>query len=290
MSAAFDASLDIKSVIDEDELRDAIREQTAAGGVRRFLPVERMPAGVTTISSGEWTQPTNNTRSLLTSQSDPLGVVELIGQLAVTSEQMEAEGRDQTVLAAVRKLARNAVAVEDYLVVAGVNPTVTSGLLQSHGIAVARSSPRTARGLHDLQIGTPLPVDKLEDGRVAMTLVEGINEACTALHRQGREGPYALIVSMDVHQLLRSRTADRDVPEQLLPGDVQHVLGMRALEKNTGVVVALGGQPVALVVDGQSMDLTLSGQDAHGRHVMQLRHRFALRVRDPVALQVLKFR
>lgn len=267
----------------------AIHEQIAAGGVRRFLPVERMSTGATEVVNGAWTVPIETDDGVVTAQTDTTGVIELVGRLAVTREQSEAEDRDHTVVAAVRKLARGAVAIEDYAIVRGCDPGTAARFGPGYGLSVAPYSPRNPPGLMELSDNDEMSITARSGGRVDLSLVSGLNKVCTDLHESGREGPYAIIVSMDVHQLLRSRTADRDVPEQLLPGDVEHVLGMRALEENTGLVIALGGQPVELLLESETLPVTDAGHDGEGRLLLQLRHRFALRVRDRKAITTIKF-
>ena len=161
-------------------------------------------------------------------------------------------------------MARSLIALEDYLVLRGLEARAprSPGALPrppvknaphdpdvpfdgAYCTVLAKSSVRTAPGLCAAVSGSA-PITATSGGRAAIDLVDGLDQVCEQLHDAGREGPYALVVSMNIHRLLRMRTSDRDVPLQLLQGDVKHVIGMRALSPDTGLIIALGGQPVTV--------------------------------------------
>lgn len=117
------------------------------------------------------------------------------------------------------------------------------------------------------------------------TVFDAVVEAITRLEEQGYYRPYACVLG---HGLFRA--VNRPIPASMvLPRDSippfldGPLLRSSCLDDNTGVIVALQGEPVEIVVPS---DISVRYLQAmmDGRHVFRVSQRFVLRVKDPRAV------
>ncbi|MBA2246470.1 MAG: encapsulin [Gemmatimonadetes bacterium] len=138
-------------------------------------------------------------------------------------------------------------------------------------------------GLLDTELEVAVPFREL-DGR-SETLVSGVVEAIEELEGRGHYGPFACVLG---HELFRAaNTPNRNslvLPsDRILPFLEGPLLRSSTLPANRGVVVALSGSPIDLVVatdlDVQFVQLTLEP-----RYVLRVSERFVLRMKEPDAV------
>jgi hypothetical protein len=138
-------------------------------------------------------------------------------------------------------------------------------------------------GLLDTELEVRVPFRE-PDGR-SETLVSGVVQAIEELEGRGHYGPFACVLG---HELFRAaNTPNRSslvLPsDRILPFLEGPLLRASTLPADRGVVVALSGSPIDLVVatdlDVQFVQLTLEP-----RYVLRVSERFVLRMKEPDAV------
>lgn len=119
-------------------------------------------------------------------------------------------------------------------------------------------------------------------GTTPSPIVDAIIESVQKLERHGHFGPFAVVLGQRLFRLATTPTnpslvlpTDRIVP--FLDGG--QLLRSGTLEDSDGVVVALGGSPVELVLDND-IDIDYLQRTLEPRYVVRVYERFVLRIKE----------
>lgn len=210
------------------------------------------------------------------------------------------EVADQNLSAALgmfRRAANNIARVEDALIFNGYTPgeervvgaeqlppvyRVTgdgawSGLVRPL-TDVNREYPQ-GRVLQRLQAGA----QALDGNHVVTAIIHAIGE----LDARGHQGPYACALSQDLFELICTPNPSLILPrDRVLPFLQGPLLRASALRRQYGVVVALGGSPVEIVV-ASDIGVRYLQTTLEPRYVFRVSERIALRIREGSAIALL---
>jgi uncharacterized linocin/CFP29 family protein len=201
-----------------------------------------------------------------------------------------------------RRAANCIARVEDALVFNGRLPNqAPTGLLnlpaiytvtgegQPVGLArpFARARPVPGIGIPPIapRVIQPLPVgaNPLDGNDVVTAIITAIGE----LDSRGHQGPYACALSQDLFELICTPNANLVLPrDRVLPFLQGPLLRASALQFNDGIVVALSGNPVELVV-ASDIGVRYLQTTLEPRYVFRVSERVALRIREESAIAVL---
>ncbi|MGA7120140.1 MAG: family 1 encapsulin nanocompartment shell protein [Polyangiaceae bacterium] len=140
-------------------------------------------------------------------------------------------------------------------------------------------------GLFPLRGGLRWPWQKLKNPRNGAAIVNDIIKVIGKLEASGQLGPFACVLD----QQLFSRICDPNPNSMVLPRDrllpflQGPLLRSSVISKNYGVVVALSGTPVEIVV-ASDIDVTYLQATLEPRYVFRISERVALRVRERRAI------
>jgi uncharacterized linocin/CFP29 family protein len=118
-------------------------------------------------------------------------------------------------------------------------------------------------------------------------IVTAIIEAIGELDARGQQGPYACALSQDLFALLCTPNANLILPrDRVLPFLQGPLLRASALRFQYGIVVALSGNPVEIVV-ASDIGVRYLQTTLEPRYVFRVSERVALRIREESAIAVL---
>jgi uncharacterized linocin/CFP29 family protein len=118
-------------------------------------------------------------------------------------------------------------------------------------------------------------------------VVDAIIDVIGDLDARGHQGPYACALSQDLFALVCSPTPNLVLPrDRVLPFLQGPLLRASALQRRYGVVVALGGTPVELVV-GSDISVRYLQTTPEPRYMFRVCERVALRIREYNAIAVI---
>jgi uncharacterized linocin/CFP29 family protein len=139
------------------------------------------------------------------------------------------------------------------------------------------------RGSSRIEVHVPVPPQSLGD-----SLVEAVSDAIGTLEGDGHLGPFAVVLDQEFFLAAQTPNGflvlpqDRIVP--FLGGGP--LLRSSTLPKGSGVVVALGGAPVELVV-AKDMSLQFLQVTQEPRYLFRVREKIALRIKEAKAIATL---
>jgi uncharacterized linocin/CFP29 family protein len=135
---------------------------------------------------------------------------------------------------------------------------------------------------------SPEVVVDLAVGASGETVAARIIEAIGALEANGHNRPFACVLGQDAYTALHTPTNAMILPrDRVVPFLEGPLLRSSTLEPATGMVVALGGSPIELVVSSE-LHLRFLQITTEPAFVLRLSERIALRVTDWSAIAVLK--
>jgi uncharacterized linocin/CFP29 family protein len=203
-----------------------------------------------------------------------------------------------------RRAANCIARIEDALVFNGrlpnQPPTGVGGLPQIYTVTgdgelrgLARPHPQVAsptpavgiaplgpRVIQQLPVG-PNPPDGSD---VVTAIIAAIGE----LDRRGHQGPYACALSQDLFELICTPNANLILPrDRVLPFLQGPLLRASALQFHDGIVVALSGNPVELVV-ASDIGVRYLQTTLEPRCIFRVSERVALRIREESAIAILR--
>jgi uncharacterized linocin/CFP29 family protein len=155
--------------------------------------------------------------------------------------------------------------------------TLTGGA-QEDGLVTNNTSPPPSR------VDAPIP-DPVNGGN----LVAAISTAIGRLEAAGQQGPYACVLSQDLFTVAHTPNDNLVLPrDRILPflGNGPLLRSSTITAANTGVLVALGGEPVEMVV-GSDISVTFLQVTTEPRTVFRVSEKVALRVKDWNAVALL---
>jgi uncharacterized linocin/CFP29 family protein len=118
-------------------------------------------------------------------------------------------------------------------------------------------------------------------------IITGVIEAIGELDSRGQLGPYACALSKDLFARVCTPNANLVLPrDRILPFLQGPLLRATTLPEGTGVIVALSGSPVELVV-GSDISVRYLQTTLEPRTVFRVSERVALRIREEGAVAVL---
>jgi len=212
-------------------------------------------------------------------------------KVRVRSAQM-ADPDMTSVLALFRRAANVIARLEDAVVFRGLVPPAAGGQV---------APPLNSIGLRDMwkihggersdglwlaRDAQPIPVPQPPEGmKLGDVLVETVSSAISKVERDCHLGPFAL--ALDPKYFLAAQTP---APSLVLPQDrILPFLGggpllrSSTLPDNSGVLVALGGAPVELVV-AQDLAIQFLQVTEHPHYLFRLREKIALRIKEARAI------
>ena len=142
------------------------------------------------------------------------------------------------------------------------------------------------QGLWQAGLDNPVPID-IDDQNNGINLVRGVSDAIGRLEARGQFGPYAAALDQDLFRIAQTPDPlvlpqDRIIP--FLGGG--SLLRCSALPPYTGVMVALGGAPVELVV-ATDTSLQFLQLTTMPRFVFRVFEKLVLRIKEPAAISAL---
>jgi len=191
-----------------------------------------------------------------------------------------------------RRAANYIARVEDALVFNGRQPNAApAGIVSLPTIyrvtgdgtlaGLVRPLPGQVRLLQPLLRGAPPPV--LDGNAVVTAIIDAIGE----LDEHGHQGPYACALSQDLFELICTPNGNLVMPrDRVLPFLQGPLLRASALQFGYGVVVALSGNPVELVV-ASDIGVRYLQTTVEPRYVFRVSERVALRIREEDAIAML---
>ena len=219
-------------------------------------------------------------------------------QIAVNISLRNHEVADPNLSAALgmfRRAANYIARVEDALVFSGrpgnnLPPPYGLGLIPDvvqitgdgpvDGLALAYSGTGAQRLLSPI-VPPPAPAD------LGTAIVNAIIAAINALDANGQLGPYACALSPDLFAAICAPNSSLVLPrDRILPFLQGPLVRASALFKGWGLVLALSGSPIELVV-ARDIDVRYLQTSEEPRYVFRVSERVALRIKEPQSIAVL---
>lgn len=233
--------------------------------------------------------------------------------IAVNVQLRSAQVSDPSLQAALvmfRRAANIIARIEDALMVNGwdakaVGPTgysthdpvytlhgedkVTGLLDASDSTTIPNAAAKAAAAAAALPNAPPAPVPPPPS--TGEDLVDGIVLAISELETRGGTAPFACLLSNKLFEMACHPTGSMVMPrDRLLPilgGPLVRSSVIDPASKASGVVIALGGEPVEVVV-ASDIDVRYLQATEEPRYVFRVSERVALRIKDSNAIQLLK--
>jgi uncharacterized linocin/CFP29 family protein len=289
----------------------------------RFLPVRPVPPKTTSV-------PTDSYRSsegiFSVDEGATLRLNEYYVEFELTPQQVEQEEGDfrdlghSTAVTLATKAANSLALAEDLIIFQGQNAITGTKLFRSDLVQTLGGNKPADTGLLNFPIGSdaPGPGPLTPDPASAITVIdvspldppergviygpntfEQVAKGYALLQDAGQYGPYALVLETipyaDTFAPLPATltlTADR-----IKPLMTAGFFGSGTLPPNRkppqepyyGVLVSVGGNTMDLVVGAPPITAFLQ-EDPTGNFRFRVLQRFALRVKDPTAINILKFK
>ena len=138
-------------------------------------------------------------------------------------------------------------------------------------------------------VAAPLPNPTLAQLRTyGEALVAGVSQATTTLEANGQSGPFACFLSPHAYDAVHTPATSLVLPrDRILPflgGD--YLRRTNTIPQGYGIIVALGGQPVEIVV-ARDITVRYQQQTAEPRFLFRVSEKIALRVKEWNAVAVL---
>jgi uncharacterized linocin/CFP29 family protein len=126
-------------------------------------------------------------------------------------------------------------------------------------------------------------------GGYSESLVAGIVEVIEALEGEGQFGPFACVLGDDLYQAANTPSQGSLVlpGDRILPFLGGPLLRSSAVPKDEGVVVALAGSPIDLVV-ASDVHVSYLQRSVEPRYILRVSERFVLRMKQAEAIRRLK--
>lgn len=122
-------------------------------------------------------------------------------------------------------------------------------------------------------------------GSAGEQIVAAVVASITALENRGFNGPYAAFLGTNLFQDSCNPTGSLVLPrDRILPFLQGPLLRSSAIEPDQGVVIALGGQPIELLV-AADMQVSFLHASSEPRWVFRVSERVAVRIKEPAAAQ-----
>jgi uncharacterized linocin/CFP29 family protein len=215
----------------------------------------------------------------------------MLTTISVTLALHSHEVADPELSAAVGMLRRaaNVIArVEDALLFFG-----QPGKAQPPAAGIAHLPPifrvsggRAQPGLTAAQMRVPVPSTAGGEARGDAT-VNGVVAALNQLEAQGHAGPYACVLGHDLFSWVCTPTSSLVLPrDRILPFLEGPLLRSSTLRPDQGLLFALGGNPIEIVV-GSDISVRFLQLTAEPRYLFRVSERVALRVKEWSALVAL---
>lgn len=267
---------------------DAARKARVASS---FLPlVGPLPASTTTVPALRMSNADIHERQRGESaQRLSVGDSEVLSLSTISSDVYlkNSEAADPDLASALAMFCRAAdviARVEDAL--------VFNGLPEAGGVPSHAGQPVVLPPIYTIHGGTPnggllaagLEVDVTTEGERGNAIVRGVVDAVQQLEAQGHYGPFACVLGnalfLDANTPSRSLVLPSDRITPFLNGPLLRSSTVPAAE---GVVVALAGEPIDLVV-ATDMTVKYLQLSVEPRYIFRVYERIALRVKQPGAV------
>jgi uncharacterized linocin/CFP29 family protein len=287
-------------VVTKTVAQEASRARVAAGFLPLFGPVESSTIGVPSLVLGYQQDPSahgvNGTRQRLCVDSEPNT---LLTTISVTLALRSHEVSDPELSAALgmfRRAANVIGRVEDALLFHG---QTDKGQLPPEGISQLPpifevSGGRAQPGLASASTRLPSPdqpgPEKSILGGSGDAMVNCVVQAINQLEAHGHVGPYACVLGHNLFAAICTPTASLVLPrDRILPFIEGPLVRSSSLPADQGLVVALGGSPVEIVV-GSDISVRFLQMTQEPRYLFRVSERVALRVKEWSAVAVLDHR
>lgn len=142
------------------------------------------------------------------------------------------------------------------------------------------------KGLLDVRARVNLAVAAGADVPTGNEMVRGVVEAIDALEGKGHYGPFAIVLGQELFEAAHTPNQGSLVlpSDRILPFlDSGPLLRSSTLPQNQGVVLALGGAPVEVVV-ASDLNVRFVQMTLEPRYVLRISERFVLRIKEPKAV------
>jgi uncharacterized linocin/CFP29 family protein len=294
----------------------------------RFLPKRQVPPKTTSVPTDAYSlNVTNAGKPILTvDEGATTRLNEYFVEFLLTPQQVHQEEGDfqhlghSTAVTLAIKAANTLSQAEDFIIFQGQNAITGTNLFKSNLVLTLSGNAPADTGLLNFPVGGTAPgAGPLTPAGVPAIIVENVSplapavpgviygpntfeavaKAYSDLQAQGHYGPYALVLETipyaDTYAPLPATltlTADR-----IKPLVTSGFFGTGTLPPNSppapaapfyGVLVSLGGNTMDLVI-GLEPIVAFMQEDTDGNFRFRVLQRFALRVKDPTGIVILKF-
>jgi hypothetical protein len=210
-----------------------------------------------------------------------------LATIAINVQLRSHEVADPSLTAArvmFRRAANHIARIEDTLIVDGWDPGLpppptVAGIPPVYTVHVARKTTGLLSAVGAQAVASPIP-----DGKA---LVSAVVKAIGLLEQAGQGGPYACVLGMDLFEISTDPTGNLVMPrDRILPFLQGPLLRSSALPAGKGVVVALSGNPIEIVV-ASDIGVRYLQTTLEPRYVFRVAERVALRIKETSAIAIL---
>jgi uncharacterized linocin/CFP29 family protein len=271
---------------------EAQRARVAAQFLPIVGPVERDTLAIPTFATKVKEKDSDGSPERLIVESDPdLFITRLAVNVYLRSHEMADPGLGAA-LQMFRRAANYIARSEDLLIFRGrdketlaapeqmTKPLKIVHITQGHGAAgIFETAPKQASKASALVPATKDP------GEAAFRIIVA---AINAVEERGYFGPFACVLGTKLFEDICSPTTGLVLPrDRVLPFLQGPLVRSSAVDDTSGVVIALGGAPVELVV-ASDIHVRFLQMSPEPRAVFRVSERIALRVKDRQAIQPLE--
>jgi len=281
--------------------QEASRARVAAGFLPLFGPVESSTVGVPSLLLSYQQDPSgsygaNGTKQRLCVDSEPNTLLTTISvTLALRSHEV-ADPELSAALGMFRRAANVIGRVEDALLFHGqtekgqLPPDGVAHLPPIFDVSGGRAQPGLASALTRVPSPSQAGPDKAAAGASGDVTVNCVVQAINHLEGHGHVGPYACVLGHNLFAAVCTPTASLVLPrDRILPFLEGPLVRSSSLPGDQGLVIALGGNPVEIVV-GSDISVRFLQMTPEPRYLFRVSERVALRVKEWSAVAVLDHR
>jgi uncharacterized linocin/CFP29 family protein len=270
------------------QIRQAIAEELRAARIAGNVLVRVPPSGsdasfVAKLSLVAPSGGPNNSAGLRVDDSTTLSLSTLQVNVFLRQRQV-ADPELGAALTAFRRAANVLARLEDEIVFRG---QPASGTLPAGSTAVGIAEVSGGEKVDGLQDISPAQSSSVKKP-AGEDLVSAVSDAVGALESRFQTGPFACVLGANYFQAAQTPNNSLVLPQdRILPFlNGGALVRSSAVDANAGLVLALGGAPIELVISDTSVEFLQKTPDAWS--LFRVYEKMVLRVKDPKAVQHLR--
>ncbi len=258
-------------------------QQTKVGA--KFIPLYGPLADAMTVPAD-----TINLQIMTIDEGKIKPLIEIWVEFVLTKEQVENEDQLSTAVTLATRAANLLSQGEDLLIFQGDN-----GIENDLFKTVQHRGGPAGNGLLQFppadQTIDVEPIDtQTKPRRYGENTFKAVAQGYALLQKKGHYGPYALVLATEIYADTYAPLANTLImpADRIKPLVTAGFYGTGTVPASTGLLMSLGGNTVDLVI-GVDVITAFTQVDSEGLYHFRVNERFALRVKDPTALVLLKF-